>query len=59
MNPYCPKDEWTGRAERALESRMAAMSVPAVADAVAHLWEEACDLSPEEAVDIYVTEHPE
>lgn len=60
LTPQCPQPEWLDRARQALTKWRPEMDPDELAAVVnGHLWEEACDLTPEEAVEIYVTEHPE
>jgi hypothetical protein len=60
MKPYCPQDEWVRRAGLALCSFMPGLTPHQIAEIVTtHLWEEACNLEPEEAAEIYSTDHPE
>lgn len=57
LTPHCAQPEWIDRATMALGRMMPHLSPASVAEIVnEHLWEEACDLSPEEAAEIYASE---
>lgn len=57
LKPHCDQAEWLDRATMALGRLMPELSPADVAGIVKdHLWEEACDLSPEEAAEIYASE---
>lgn len=57
LTPHCDRSEWLDRATLALGRLLPKLSPAEVAEIVnVHLWEEACDLSPEEAAEIYAAE---
>jgi hypothetical protein len=59
LSPHCDRAEWLDRATMALGRLMPGKSPAEIAEIVSgHLWEEACDLSPEEAAEIYACESP-
>lgn len=60
LTPSCPQDEWIRRAGLTLCSFAPHLSVHQIAEIVTtELWEEACDMTPEEAAEVYATQHPE
>lgn len=60
LKPHCDQTEWLRRASLSLADRRPDLSPAEVADIVVrHLWEEACDWPPEEAVEEYLAERPE
>lgn len=55
LKPHCTETEWLRRAGIALAERRPDLTPAQVAEIVTgHLWEEACDWPPEEAVDEYL-----
>jgi len=57
LTPHCDRPGWLDRATMALGRLMPKLTPAEVRDIVnEHLWEEACDLSPEEAAEIYASE---
>ena len=60
LTPHCDEADWCRRAAVELARLRPELTVAHVAEVVsAHLWEEACDLPPEEAVGEYLREHGE
>lgn len=60
LKPHCEQAEWFRRAGLTLTTLSPGLSASQVAEIVTGvLWDEACNLPPEEAAEIYATEHPE
>ena len=60
FEPHCDQAEWFRRAGLALTTFLPELSASEVAEIVTgELWDEACDIEPEEAAEIYATKHPE
>ena len=57
---FCNREEWLRRAGLALYSFKPELTAAQIATIVnGELWEEACSMAPEDAAEIYATEHPE
>lgn len=60
MTPNCSREEWMNRATAALAKFKPDYTPEELASAInGELWDEACDMAPEDAAEIYATEHPE
>jgi len=60
LKPHCEHADWIRRAGLTLATLKPELTAGQVAEIVTgELWYEACDMPPEEAAEIYATEHPE
>lgn len=58
LQPFCDQAEWFRRAGLALATFMPELTASQVAEIVTgELWDEACNVEPEEAAEIYSTKH--
>ena len=56
---HCDRAEWLRRAGCALAAFKPDLTAEQVASVVHdELWDEACHIAPEEAAEVYATEHP-
>lgn len=60
LTPYCEQAEWFRRAGLMLTTLKPELSSSEVAEIVTgELWEEACNIEPEEAAEIFAMKHGE
>ena len=58
LTPSCDRTQWLARAAEALRQFRPEMDPDEIAEVVnGHLWAEACDMAPEEAVEVYLGMH--